>query len=140
MLNVLAVVLRMRHNALEVNTLRIRAITNSIQVLPNAMQSDHALYLGGLHKLLQPVADAVTRRQYPAFVYYGAATKVSTTSRQAHHKGHFIAFRLVATHNLRITHSAGKRCNYRLHTLHINRLQLKFIVKLTSNLRSCIFN
>lgn len=113
MLDIFAVILRMRHNAFKVNSLRIRPVANAIQILPYAVQPDNTLYLGGFHKLLQPVANAVTCRQYPALMYYGAAAKVSTATHQTHHEWHLIALRLATAYNLRITNSAGQRCDYR---------------------------
>lgn len=101
----------MRHNAFKVNALCIRPTANAIQVLPYAVQPDDTLYLGGLHKMLETIANAVACRQYPALVYNGATTKVSTATHQAHHEGHLIALRLTTAYNLGIADTAGKRCD-----------------------------
>lgn len=114
MLHIVAVILGMRNNAPKVHSQGIRPVANAVQILAYTMEPHHALYLGGLHELLQAIADAVTSGEYPALMYNGAATKVATTTHQTNHEWHFMAFRHAAANDLGIPHRAGHTSNYYL--------------------------
>lgn len=104
--HIVAVVLRMGHNVLEVHPQCIRTVANPVEVLPDAMQTHNSLDLSWFHELLQPIADAMSRREDPSLRDDSAATKVTTTTHQTDHVGHFVALRLTASHDFWISNRA----------------------------------